>query len=260
MSDQPPVGRLSTRSVILIVGLIVFIAVGATAGTATLRGSRDTAPELFGGIGTPRDAAGAPGASGSDAAPARSCPPATTEEKPRGEGAPSPQRSPLRCLPTTPYVQNLSVGTVLPAGWSVERRTDDELTLAGPHAIVSLSQRHAAPDLIAGGLADDGLADAQRRYPDAKLCRPPVQVLLDNGPPGLEYALCYTVLPEAGGAAAADEVVAQAVFPGGGGSAQLLTERVVYADSDGEAALDELEPILKSLYWKRLGTEPLSIL
>ncbi|MFN2568823.1 MAG: hypothetical protein ABR564_04385 [Candidatus Dormibacteria bacterium] len=209
--------RVPTRLVIGFMLGLVAVLVAASAVIAALRGSRDAPPTVLGGIGRP----------------ARSTP------------ATPPPSSGQR-------VETARIAVTLPEGWSTVSTADDELVAAGRHAVVDLSVRTASDTLTQANLADDITAGFQRRYPDARICRPPAPAGIDNGPEGVAFAVCYTVIPQNGRAVATNALVVAALVTQPDGSRDVFRESGIYAEPDAASAVEELDPVTSSIRWRTL--------
>ena len=219
VGPQPPVHR--TPWVLIISGIVVLVLIMAGCGTAfAVLGSRASNNQGSSGI--------------------------LPSPSPAGSPSPLPSASPTAGPSTT--ASNKGMSFSLPAGWTVQNKDDETITITNPDGDGSVTIGSGVSD--PSQTAQDNKATLDKffkdKYPDTKNCTGSKTTNGSlNGAAGIFWELCFTL-------------------SGGGQSIQAGAPLFAGANSDGsvyyvvllltsqtnmKAFIDQAAPILQSIHW-----------
>jgi hypothetical protein len=166
--------------------------------------------------------------------------------------SPSPQGSPTATPATTTgstTVSNNGVSFRLPAGWTVESKDSETITVSNPNGDGSLTIASGASSPAQTAQQNKDTVDKffQGKYPDTKVCTGTKTTTgTINGRSGIFWVLCFTL------SAAGQSIQAEApMFAGANTSGSVYYAVLMLASqSNVKSFIAEAAPILDSIQWK----------
>jgi len=166
---------------------------------------------------------------------------------PTPAGSPSPVASPSSL--TGPTASNNGLTLPVPAGWVVDSKDNEQITLADPSGagVMTVASAQTNPTATAEqqkNSVDQGLAS---KYPDTKPC-PNTKTTTGslNGPQGLFWTLCFTLV-----SGSQSFPAAASMFVGTNADGSVFYGVIMLARQDNlQNFLNEAAPVLKGIQWK----------
>jgi hypothetical protein len=161
-------------------------------------------------------------------------------------GSPSPIASPT--TPTGPTASNVALTLPVPAGWAVDSKDNEQITLADPSG--------AGVMTVASAQTNPSTAEQQRnsidqeftsKYPDTKPC-PNTKTTTGslNGPQGIFWTMCFTLT-----SGSQSFPAAASMFVGVNADGSVFYGVILLTRQDNlQNFLNEAAPILKGIQWK----------
>ena len=221
VGPQPPVHR--TNWTLIIAAIVVLVLLMAGCGTAIA---------VLGN----RAAAGNQGSSG-------------ILPSPSPAGTPSPVTSPTPTTASGSTVSNKGESLTLPAGWTVQSKDDESISLTNPNGdgSVAIGSGASSPAQTAQQNKEEIDKFFQGKYPDTKNCagtKTTTGTL--NGAQGIFWVLCFTV--SSGGQSVQ---AAAPVFAGANSDGSVYYVVLLLTPKNNlDAFIAEAAPVLKSIQWK----------
>ena len=168
---------------------------------------------------------------------------------PSPAGSPSPVGSPTAHVVSGPNATNDGVSIPLPAGWTVNTKDSESITLVTPSGDGSLTA--ASGPSFPTATAQQNKSDIdkyfQSKYPDTRNC--PGSSTTNgtlNGAPGIFWTLCFTLTSGSQSVPAAASLFAGA---NSAGSVYYIV-MLVTAQTNLPALVSQSKPLLQGLQWK----------
>ncbi len=166
---------------------------------------------------------------------------------PTPAGSPSPIASPI--TPTGPTASNVGMTVPVPAGWVVDSKDNEQITLADPSGagVMTVASAQANPTATAEQQKNSIDQEFTGKYPDTKLC-PNTKMTTGslNGPQGLFWTLCFTLTSGSQSFAAA-----ASMFVGVNADGSVFYGVILLTRQDNlQGFLTEAAPVLKGIQWK----------
>jgi hypothetical protein len=165
---------------------------------------------------------------------------------PTPAGSPSPIASPI--TPTGPTTSNAGVTVPVPAGWVVDSKDGEAITLADPSGagVMTIASGTSSPTSTVEQQKSSIDQDFATRYPDTKAC-PNTKATTGslNGPQGIFWTLCFTLT-----SGSQSFPAATSMFVGVNADGSVFYGVVLLARQDNlQNFLAEAAPILKGIQW-----------
>jgi hypothetical protein len=161
-------------------------------------------------------------------------------------GSPSPIASPTTLA--GPTASNLGLALPVPAGWVVDSKDDQQITLADPSGAGVMTVA-SAPDNPSTAEQQKNSVDQgfSSKYPDYKPC-PNTKTTTGslNGPQGIFWTVCFTLTSGSQSFAAA-----ASMFVGVNSDGSVFYGVIMLTRQDNlQNFLTEASPVLKGIQWK----------
>jgi hypothetical protein len=166
---------------------------------------------------------------------------------PTPAGSPSPVASPTSLI--GPTASNNGLSLPVPAGWVVDSKNDEQITLADPSGagVMTVASAQTNPTATAEQQKNSIDLALTSKYPDTKPC-PNSKTTTGslNGPQGLFWTLCFTLVSGSQSVPAA-----ASMFVGTNSDGSVFYGVIMLARQDNmQNFLNEAAPVLKGIQWK----------
>lgn len=163
---------------------------------------------------------------------------------------PDPTPAPTTGAGGSQVVSMDAISITVPADW--EANVYDVALSVRPTVggILYLQSEILPNETTAAAILQDDIASMRESYPDLQICRDEQDVTLPNGPAGRSVTLCFTAGTQSGKAYAATNYVAAATITSGQDTI-LFYLSIFAADTEWNAALEAVIPVLASVNWKK---------
>jgi zinc-ribbon domain len=166
---------------------------------------------------------------------------------PTPAGSPSPIASPSSL--TGPSSSNDGLTVPVPAGWVVDSKDNEQITLADPSGagVMTIASATSNPTATAEQQKNSIDQEFMGKYPDTKLC-PNTKTTTGsvNGPQGIFWTLCFTLT-----SGSQSFPAAASMFVGVNADGSVFYGVILLTRQDNlQGFLTEAAPILKGIQWK----------
>jgi zinc-ribbon domain len=166
---------------------------------------------------------------------------------PTPAGSLSPVASPI--TPTGPTASNAGMTVPVPAGWVVDSKDNEQITLADPSGagVMTIASAQSSPTSTAEQQKSSVDQDFTSRYPDTKPC-PNIKTSTGSlsGQQGIFWTLCFTLISGSQSFSAA-----ASLFVGVNADGSVFYGVILLARQDNlQNFLTEAAPVLKGIQWK----------
>lgn len=166
---------------------------------------------------------------------------------PTPAGSPSPIASPITL--TGPTASNDGMTVPVPAGWVVDSKDNEQITLADPSGagVMTIASAESNPTATAEQQKNSIDQEFMGKYPDTKLC-PNTKTTTGslNGPQGIFWTLCFTLT-----SGSQSFPAAASMFVGVNADGSVFYGVILLTRQDNlQGFLTEAAPILKGIQWK----------